>query len=519
MPTLQEVRRAIYWGERWLSKFYREIQWGGKTYGIVSETIATPLSITMATKPSPPYGYADYTNRNWLAAGFGVISPWIQCGVGPTWEPDAVISTTSNNGETWDGYLTFYYYFQHGLHPEEIISQEILKLHVRYGPSPADPKRMRIEITPESARLDLGLSLWLNFTQTQGGTKCILSSMGNTDIGRTLVYDTEQYGCFPGNIYTTRTASELYTLYGWFDAPALREKAKKVKIFLDDYGFKPEYYAASNYYRLTDGLGDFVMSTGDYGHDAAVWDILPKGPGFVPYWSKANYCPTYANQMWYALYDIRNAVHFMNKYKDPYHKVTFVYVTETFGKTFASHSAYDILIAGGYTLKPTTLQIEAYPVAAKDGFEPGKGFRIEGYDAYTRGWLGAFTELGYGFGVEEAKTLADQIADVYIKAQWGYPFTPGEEGYGHSFTHNTVNRPDNTGAFIATWKVISGSEIFAETAIPHTSWTDFIAELLNVNPSPSESAIYIPFGSACEKTISALADLRAYEFYKWRLPK
>jgi hypothetical protein len=212
----------------------------------------------------------------------------------------------------------------------------------------------------------------------------------------------------------------------------------------------------------------------------------------------------------------------MNKYKDPYKKV--LYCSKTYGVVTPVtvdyyNTAYDTLVGKAYLASvDNTLLLcnpPEYPYNLTQDFVPGKGFGTG--DFYGARWsvLESLSVLGYGFGVEEAKVLADQIADVYIKAQWGYPFTPGQEGYGYSYEYGRINRPDLTGAFMPGWQVAEGSTIFKATAVAVPG--SLSMQLLNIHAFDGDWGIYMPFSH--ETTMGVLTGLRIYEFYKWRLPR
>jgi hypothetical protein len=561
MATLQEVRRAIYYAERFVTKHYHEFNWGAKTYGVIKEDPAIPLTITMNTKPTPPYGWADFTNRNWLSTGWAKEYGRIPGVMGPTWYSDVAVETITRTFELWEGRITFQYWFQAKAHPSYIISTPICTLYVKYYPNPTDPTRMRLEITPESAILGLGLSLWLNFTQTQGGTKCILSSMSDTDIGRTLIYDTEPYGCFPSNEYATRYSNHMFTLYGWFDSPALRSKVSKVKLLLDDYGFDPKYYTNGSAYRTTDALTDDYpwTQTGFY-QDCPAWDAgLPAGVGFHPHWSRSCFdvyltCTMGEGTKRYEAW----ASHWMNKYKDPDKSFLWGHVAWTFNPCYTTART----IIKGHSCYVSTEQVfqalagaeyrSDYPetcLSWKDWFHPGLGFSglfgepagpsYQGTSMMFGYMMLGIIELGYGFGDAEAKTLADQIIDVLIKAQWGYKAIQGlapssELPYDYCYSADgpvKACRPDFTGSFKPTWtpQTVDGETVlaFGSPSLPPPSlWTkkgmealieNIAAELLNINSLPEDIYQYAP--SSMEWTLFPLIALRAYEFYKWRLPR
>ena len=91
----------------------------------------------------------------------------------------------------------------------------------------------------------------------------------------------------------------------------------------------------------------------------------------------------------------------------------------------------------------------------------------------------AFSELGYGFGYEEAKTLADEMASLLIQTQLGYPYTltsppqfpTGYEGlflmeksiskWEKSNESQLINRPELAGACPPHYKFDTGGRVMA----------------------------------------------------------
>jgi hypothetical protein len=525
LPTLQEVRRAIYWGERFVKKLYQEFTWNGKTYGVIKGHPSAPLSVKLSGKPSVGAGYVDDTNRDWLTAGNGIMVPWIPCLHGPDFLPDAGVETISDTGEEWDGKITFKYW-KHDIRYKTYEAIDVCTIRVHYAPSPSDPKRMRLEVTPESWNLS-GITgdLYTGVSPALAGTYGTYFPKIITDIGshlaQTVTLETEPFGAFPTNVICTRRDCQMYLMYCHFDSPAMRERAKKIKALLDYLGFDPAYYQTGVDYRLTDSLAtDFPAA--EYPEafpECPIWNNLPRGIGLAHYWSRSCFCETFTEIMWKYPYPSFHPLHWLNKYKDPYKKVTFYvhpthpcYVSAyemTIGKACVPR-LWDTLVLG---LPPE------YPSNIMQGFTPEQGFGEPG-GMKGPAWLGLETlsALGYGFGVEEAKLLADQVADVYIKAQWGYPFTPGEEGYGYSFKYGEINRPDCTGGFIEGWYPAGGyfAEAYGHRA-EEFSIRGFLSGLLNVHSfGSSDIPLYTP---VWVENMYVLAALRVYEFYKWRLPR
>jgi hypothetical protein len=530
MPTLQEVRRAIYWGERFINKLYQEFTWNGKTYGVIKSHPSAPLSVKLSSKPSVGAGYADDTNRDWLTAGNGIMLPWTPCVHGPDFLPDASVEVLSDTGEEWNGKIAFKYW-KHDIHYPAVHEDiDVCTIRVHYAPSPSDPKRMRLEVTPESWNLS-GITgdLHTGVSPALAGTYGTYFPRIITDIGahlaQTVTLETAQFDAFPTNCCSIRRDCQYFAMYYWFDSPVMRERAKKIKALLDYIGQNPAYYQTGVDYRLTDALATDVPAA-EYPEafaECPVWNNLPRGIGLAYYWSRCGFCEPLTEVQWKYSYPEFHPLHWLNKYKDPYKKITYYFCLKN--PTSSCYvSPYEMTIGKACLPKLWDTLVEGlppqYPYNIMQNFTPEQGFGAPG-GCKSSLWLALETlsALGYGFGVEEAKLLADQVADVYIKAQWGYPFTSGEEGYGHSVKYGEVNRPDCTGGFMGGWYPAGGYFADSYGHIPKEEFNirDIVSTLANAHSfGSSDIPLYIPCST---ESMMMLAALRVYEFYKWRLPK
>jgi hypothetical protein len=301
---------------------------------------------------------------------------------------------------------------------------------------------------------------------------------------------------------------------------------------MDYYGWNPKYYAWASSHRLNDDLpDDMPYGSPEFGwHEWEVRGQLPRGVGLYPHWSKSCFCEviTY-NVFRYTFYDV---LLWLNKYKNPDQSI---YIGTGWDPNTADlkdvyTTPRDFCLGPQYALSAHTHVIKG-PFYPPEQFTPGKGFPILDVWGPTQvaGFNGAglseFIVLGYGFGIEEAKVLADQLVDVVLKSQWGYPFTPGEECYGYTSHYGgpkRIRRPDMTGAFMPFWEVITvGGETVFSQKYGVEPWSlnraivEGLFELLHIEEPPPDTEIYLP--SWVEKTFHALGSLRLYEYYKFRL--
>jgi len=259
----------------------------------------------------------------------------------------------------------------------------------------------------------------------------------------------------------------------------LQTLSNKVEALLSDYGFLKDGQPYDRYaplYRASENFADDYMEDYETAHDVTLWqtakscggDSLPPsgapfGLGHYQYWSRVGVSRPL---LWVGSFlygDTASkgymAVHLMNKYNDP---------TKTIEKELCWNnvSAENLLLYGYNLLRP-------YPHVEpplKDGFD-GKGFAyMDGFYSTTvlAVALIAFSELGYGFNYPEAENLADQMVDILIQTQWGYPYTTqfapsfptGYEGIFRNEELGQINRPDLAGAAVQGY-LFDGSNLIS----------------------------------------------------------
>jgi hypothetical protein len=533
MATLQEVRRAIYWGERFIHKHYYEFDWNGHRFGVLRALPGTPLSLKLYSKPQVPLPGIDITNRDWLTAGNAGNFGFVECVYGGIWCPDVRIETIHDDGETWEGYYIFQYWY---IQNSDILHLDLCRIHVKYYPSPYYLNRMRIEITPETG-VDGDLYLNVEYSpdiKRYGEPTKLVFADGTSNIrnhvGETIIKETGDFGCFPSNEYCVRYDTQIYALYCWDYSPSYRDRASKCKAFMDYYGWNPKYYMWASSHRLNDDLPDNPWGSPEFAwHECEVQGQLPRGLGLYPHWSRSCFCRLMTTKWFDAVF--LDPVHWLNKYKNPNQSI---YIgTGKNPETLEYEPVYTTPRA--YCLGPQ-VTIGAWdgvinePYYPPQSFIPGKGFYGPLFWALPGGGYYGATEgiivLGYGFNVEEAKVLADQMVDVWLKSQWGYPFNSGEECYGYTSNYGEpkrIRRPDFTGAFMPTWEVVTvgDGEVFSQKNPTHVPWSllrailGLVSGLLHIEEPPPDTAIYLP--SWVEDSIYRLHALRIYEYYKYRL--
>jgi hypothetical protein len=129
--------------------------------------------------------------------------------------------------------------------------------------------------------------------------------------------------------------------------------------------------------------------------------------------------------------------------------------------------------------------------------------------------LQAFTMLGYGYNYPEAKTIADGLADMLVKMQWGYPFKSGEEMVGYVDRWGAVYRPDWTGTFPVIGQFIDGAFTLALDACPIVRGQ--LPQMAYKFGWTMPADVDLIYGSWEHQLFAEVMPLRIYEAYKWRL--
>jgi hypothetical protein len=142
--------------------------------------------------------------------------------------------------------------------------------------------------------------------------------------------------------------------------------------------------------------------------------------------------------------------------------------------------------------------------------------KIECYNTINVGsMLTAFAMLGYGYNYSEAKTIADGLADMLVKMQWGYPFNSGQEMVGYTDRWGAVYRPDYTGTFPRIGMFVNGvfTQALDSCQVERSGLRKIIDWLGWIMPGDVDIAP----GGWEHHPYCYVMPLRIYEAYKWRV--
>jgi hypothetical protein len=540
MVTQQEVRRAIMWADRWARAGYHELNWKGKTYGLVSDP-GTPICIKY--KPRVAWYQAPQSQDGafLFGPGYAVRSDFEECKpLGLTWFETAVIT---NKSETvTNGLYQLDLEWEIGGYVLPGVWCHLGMLKATYQTDPNNTKRMLLSVTVEEWTGDYAELYISSERQTYNGETDIRKF-----IGKTITKATPEFGYFPRSVHWLSETWQ-YADYCWYMQPALRPLAQKMYALLDDFGFtKVRYFPMGGYQpELPENAPwDPNIEIHAY-HQCDVWKDLPREPGFMPYHSKMCLCRCYMTKRWkppvWTFLDnelislsgwaTMLAIFNMSKYNDPKLKVKLPRPPLCYASGICYingvpyiciepnpcgdpgvdvyNSAEDYLLNGF-----TNMCNETAPpiIDVARSYLEGKVECI--YAGYVGLMLTAFAMLGYGYNYPEAKTIADGLADMFVKMQWGYPFNPGQEMVGYTDRWGAVYRPDYTGTFPKLGKFINGVYTFALDSCPISrnwayEWAEHLGWIMpgDVNIAP---------GSWEDHTFAYVMPLRIYDAYKWRI--
>ncbi len=523
-PTHKEVRRAIVELDAYLDRLYRRISHAGKTYGVFSYQ---PDGLGLGLKLSKDY--CDLFHDTIMTGDFR-LTAFKECiWPGLMWNA-AEITVDSDTGEKWSAWVTFKYYRY--LYACDVpFPDNLAKFYVVMEPDADDPRRMKWTIRKEG---------W--FMDDVTGDLCYLNTPIMKDVkaqpdGTQVNVTTNPWETTHPNNYTYIYATIPMAYYWWYNRPTHREKVKKEIVpFLDDYNLIHDAtivphagineipddifcnklafgFIPPEVYNLPRGLGYMTGPDMDYGccreHFAGL-HVPFKADCMVCWYYKYKYgtgcyaglCHTRTTLLSAAA---NKALYLMRKYKDPYKEDA------------DGNSAYDILI-NGWT--------DGCGVSAPGlitYWEPGKGLWIPqaGVHSTLHGFAFlAFTVLGYGFEVKEAKEVADDLASVSIKVQWGYPWTSdyvgavGCKGWwlAPDGTLTLINRPNHRGGMRYHWIWIDDKPVSKGITIGEAE--RFKEEFLKWNWA-GEPCGFAP--TSFENSLPTAKALRVYEAYKYRL--
>ena len=547
MPTQAEIRRAIMWADKYLDRLFRKFTWYNPDLGTTRTyaVLASHPSVRVAIKVNKqiPFCYRGVTKwQDYWQPGDYLIGGGDQCdpifGPGITDGFFCTVKTRSGSTpERWLGEYVFQLNGDYGPPWDYHYIIGVIHVEVTYEPAPDDDTRMQLTVervwtekdwsdTTEEPKVEVAVCV--NEEPVITGIKGKLKEPVEWIVNKTIKVS-DPYGCFPSAQYSFKSDVNFAAYYYWYDRPSLRtDRAIPIFTLLDDFAMKP--LAIGVLYRQTDNEpDDWTCKIKDIYWDCpsfwwspfpelagGVLDKLPRFFGFYPHISRCCYCrdlcranftcfPSEGNIHWVA----SRAIHLMNKYGDPTRKEDIGGYVRMYG---CLNSAEDYLL-NGYK-EYVDGKCHWHP-GLLTRWEMGKGFlrgEVDGVKVYSLSpfLFVAATELGYGFGYSQAKTVADDMADILIKVQWGYPFT--QPWYGRIHGYGLAKRPDHTGGFMHTWAWEDGYPAFA--GIP-SAWYNWVFQLLEMEAQPPEAAMSTPTWAEYTKLIARA--LRIYDAYKFRL--
>jgi len=545
MATQSEIRRAIYWGDHYLDKLYHEVRYGGKTYGIIDSCAGLHFSLKV-TSPLPGNALVDKRSVC-LGPGYAIPSGFKECDpltlLGLRWfETSRVLS---GSRAVVDGRWKFDAVYELGFYLEKYSAEgseyewnPVAKIQVSYETHPSYSDRMLLKVKIlDWLDPNINGDLYVTSEDVTKETPDIVDAKNN--VGSVVERTTSPYGCFKrGEYWGEETALAAY--YYWYCRPALRDRARKMFAFLDDFGYTVGDYRAVCLLGAGDSLPDDWLCTEARHRSCDVWWNLPANPQVFPYMSSRCYCRACIVGQQCGPYPIEvmrippftsiyiRATHLLLKYGDPTHKET---------------APYGGLFGYRYTWCPEICPIRYLPCPIPCYYPGGEKAVNSAEDYLLNGWTDAcgnsqppliddarkivnrqydyywhvgeklipFAILGYGFGYDEAKAIADALADLIVKTQWGYPFT--NPSLGRMIIDGTpyeVNRPDLAGGFMFQWHYRDG------IIYPGKPSGAGGGESGGVSHKPGAIAASAIIGQT-ESQITTLMALRVYEAYKYRV--
>lgn len=553
-PTWEKVRKAIHEADRYLERLYQTVDWSGKTYGIIKSCPFLPLSLKINRPPLRRSDLFDYYNEDKILgpgypyhAAIGQLHSWMAT--------SRVVSVKEPEFETYEATIEIGANQYHGYDRWFPIA----KLYIKYGPDPNDPTRMMAEIEllgwykygvlEEDVQGDIYLGAEPDPNRPGLFRPRKIIPNAHVNVGTKVTLTTPSWGCFPCNSYWLGETYEA-ALYWWHQKLSRRLVHPYMTSILDDYGLKiyirgPTFLGTRNDYP-----DDWLCLTDEHNRICDVWESLPRneycsshwstlcGPGAIVLFDKypSGACvPCLVSKGKASCLDcddfnlavLPQAITIMCKHYDPKKKVWDgaytlrpVYPEPEFHK---GQSAEEYLLTGYLSCAcdkwhPPFKELVYRILNNQNPWEPDQPINGQVTIWFLAEALAAFSILGYGFEYEEAKLLADALADWILELQWGVK--PGEEGKGRLYvlhhdvwTSFTVNRPDHRGGFYHRYAIVD-DKIHWVTRPPRDWLQELLISFFGWEP-PGCYAIFTP--TSTEGTIVAVAALRIYEYYKWRV--
>jgi len=550
MATWEEVKRAIYWSERYTEGLLEYVPWNGKTYAVF-KNFKSGFPLTVVPEKPPEYSFDPVWLLIKLDARYKALAhPYLVLGfLGPNWHQTYKLKSGTTNGQRWRatieyGFDTVTYSVQSG---EEVSSvwNPVAEFNVEFEPEPPPSGVVTAKITPTAYYpTDYKSDAWFYNPKTRTSEPLIKDIKSN--IGKIFTVKSEPFVGFPKLRYVIEETIDM-AYYFWSNKPSYRSIiANHVVPLLDDLGIPSLTCRLPMALGIRDNLGtdcfnhylcDWTSPSCDF------WDYLPKTEGAFPHYKQMCIKVFFAvdARIWAipfgiccADYDCYSALvmrplHLLLTKKDPKYKEKVCFRHPFTGELWVvENSAEDYLVNGWKSihvdadLQRNPPYIKGVTFAIVD--RPPLIEEIKDASTWTEGpsksfLLAALTVLGYGFNYPEVQDAVDKYVEFYIKNQWGYPFYPGEGGYGRFNGYGKVWRPDLAGAFHLYARDVEGSPTKAREGMVPPGWTAEHEDIIKIFGWGFPAEIYPPHMNMWFEYCAgynALA-LRIYEYYKWRL--
>ncbi len=556
--THKEIRKAIAEADRYLDRLYQTVDVTKPdgtfvTYGLLKAAPGVPICLKLTGSDGP-------VNVLTYGCHFKMLSPEmpypIQIGAKWNWHPTAkVIAVKEPEFETYEATVQLGFN-AYSLDTAEWEWYPVADVRVKYGPDPDDPTRMKAEISllkwygpyHEYGNIFGDLYFGAEPDPARPGLfkpKLVWKDAQN-HVGETVSFTTPSWGCFPSITYWLGESYEA-ALYWWYMNLRRGRVSPYMVKALDDYAIKLSIRGPTFLGTATDYPDNWLTLTSEHGKICDQWFNMPRtvycsshwsslcGPGVGIFFDDDIDSDPITRKVYrgklacldYEAWDpavLPLAIMMMCKYKTlDKTKIYRLYGVDARRAYMPVNTPKEILMDG---YASCVFDVQHPPVKelvyrALQGLNP---WEPENPDmGNTTIWLlgealVAFTILGYGFEVEEAKKLADALADWILELQWGVK--PGEEGKGRlyvnyhgTWTSFTVNRPDHRGGFYHRYTIID-EKVHWHPRPPRDLGQQIIMSIMGWE-TPGALGIFTP--TSAEGTLVAAAALRIYEAYKWRI--
>jgi hypothetical protein len=539
MVTQQELRRAIYWADRYVLGLNEYINWGGKTYA-VTKGYKSGFPLTLKTEHPPSadeyrYQVLGHPHLSWSL-------------LGPQWHPTQKLLESSTNGQTWNAKIQFgfTYLCYVGDQPTEEWAP-VADFDCTFEPEAPPSGVVVAEITP-TAYYRIWKSDAYFFNPLTRKSERLIADVG-ANVGKTFTVRSNPFEGFPRLRYWGEETLEA-AHYIWNCLPAERSFVRDYMVpFINDFGYSinrnsPFFLLSSD--NIPDECTNNLYCKWDMYHTCDVYGLLPLTEGAMSHFCTMCIKCMGVDARWWGIdtglcpmdwdcgMNAHRALHLLFRKRDPKYKEKvclhwFNPLKGMYEHVEVENSAEDYLI-NGYTSIHTDVEFltDFTPLKVTIGKVEGAPPVINALrdaSTWTEGsfWAGAqsivaLAVLGYGFNYPDAQDVVDKYVDWAIKNQWGYPFNSGEEGYGRYNGYGKVWRPDLTGGFFLYGKDVPESSTVREGYPPpvppmkQAAISQFFGWGMPGEIGPPLMDIWNEYGG-----VMAAIALRVYEYYKYRL--